>query len=187
MPNFGFFINFGSLYDNFDSFKCVVVNPVLRIHDFVYSDFSPYFSINIRKITLSGCGFPWDYMGLIGELPNLQVLKLRRHAFRGEMCDVLPFMFLRLRFLLLEDLDVECWIADDSCFPQLELLIIRHCYKLKMIDPTLVEASTLGILEVDNCSVDTEDWAREMEKSKNDGQFRVQIHSSRNGNNNNKP
>ncbi|KAL3628910.1 hypothetical protein CASFOL_027956 [Castilleja foliolosa] len=184
VENFGFFSNFGSLNDSLDSFKCVVVNPVFGTHDFVSSNISPSFSINIRKITLSGCGFPWDYMSVIGELPSLEVLKLRLHAFRGNVCDLSGAEFVMLRFLLLEDLDVECWKADwPDCFPALEHLIIRHCYKLQDIDPTLVEVLTLEVLEVDSCSIDTEDWAREMEKRKNDVDFRVQIHSSRDGNN----
>ncbi|KAL3628904.1 hypothetical protein CASFOL_027950 [Castilleja foliolosa] len=184
--NFDFFINFGSLYYNFDSFKYVVVNPVLRIYDFVYSDTYQYIGNNVRKITLSGCGFPWNYMGVIACLPNLRVLKLRQNAFQGEECDLSSSIFWRLRFLLLEDLDLERWIAGLVCFQALERLIIRHCYKLQAFDPRLFDVIRLGLLEVDNCSVETEDWAREMEKRKNDGQFRVQIHSSRDGNNNNK-
>ncbi|KAL3628913.1 hypothetical protein CASFOL_027959 [Castilleja foliolosa] len=184
VENFGFFSNFSSLYDNFDSFKCVVVNPVFGTHDFVSSSIRPSFSIQVRKITLSGCGFSWDYMSVISELPNLQVLKLRLHAFRGKVCDLSRDMFGRLRYLLLEDLDVECWKADGpNCFPVLEHLIIRHCYELQDIDPSLDGVLTLGELEVDNSSLHTEDWAREMEKRKNDVDFRVQIHSSRDGNN----
>ncbi|KAL3628915.1 hypothetical protein CASFOL_027961 [Castilleja foliolosa] len=184
VENFGFFRNFSSLNHTLRSFKCVVMNPFLGTHDFVSSNIRPSFSIHVRKITLSGCGFPWDYMSLIGKLRNLQVLKLRLHAFRGKVCDLSGFKFLRLRVLLLEDLDVECWIAEPICFPALEHLIIRHCYKLQAIDPRLFEVLKLGVLEVDNCSLDTEDWAREMEKRKNDVDFRVQIHSSRDGNNN---
>ncbi|KAL3628911.1 hypothetical protein CASFOL_027957 [Castilleja foliolosa] len=190
VENFDFFGNFSSLNDSLDSFKCVVVDPVFGTHDFVSSNISPSFAMCLRKITLSGCGFPWDYMSVIGELPKLQLLKLRRHAFRGKVCDLSgdAFKFLSLKFLHIEDLDVECWKADwPNCFPVLEHLIIRHCYKLQDINPILLEIWTLEVLEVDNCSLDTEDWAREiMEKRKNYVGLRVQIHSSRDGNNNNK-
>ncbi|KAL3628909.1 hypothetical protein CASFOL_027955 [Castilleja foliolosa] len=119
-------------------------------------------------------------MSLIGELPKLEVLKLRRYAFRGKLCYLSGAKFVRLRFLLLEDLDVKYWLAHwPDCFPVLKHLIIRHCYELQDIIPTLDRVLTLGELEVDNCSLYTEDWAREMEKRKNDGRFRVQIHSSK--------
>ncbi|KAL9177981.1 hypothetical protein ABFS82_01G095600 [Erythranthe guttata] len=71
---FNFFGHFASVYESFESFKFVVVNPNLS-SQIVRS--VPNFRMNIRKISLSGCGFPWENMEVIASLSNLIVLKLR--------------------------------------------------------------------------------------------------------------
>ncbi|KAL7123342.1 hypothetical protein ACP275_01G100100 [Erythranthe tilingii] len=132
---FNSFGHFASVYESFESFKFVVVNPNLS-SQIVRS--VPNFSINIRKISLSGCGLPWENMEVIASLPNLIVLKLRWYAFCGPLWKTTG-QFPRLEFLLLEDLDIE----------NLEFDIVRHCYKLKNI---LNQFEYTKLLEVDDCS-----------------------------------
>ncbi|KAL7160396.1 hypothetical protein ABFS83_01G092200 [Erythranthe nasuta] len=62
---FNFFDHVASLYEKFESFKCVVVNPNLS-PQIVRS--VPNFPMNIRKISLSGCGLPWENMEVIASL-----------------------------------------------------------------------------------------------------------------------
>ncbi|CAA0838701.1 Unknown protein [Striga hermonthica] len=170
------FGDFEQLYDDFESFKCVFVRPGLASH--VIPLVTPSFPINITKITLSGCGFPWEYMSVIARLPNLQVLKLRCYAFSGPVCVLNESGFSRLRFLLLEDMDIKCLVADRyGCLQALECLIIRHCYKLE--DINLDERVPHEMLEVQGCSPTTEAWARKVLGTRSD-QCRVHIHSSRN-------
>ncbi|KAI3454415.1 hypothetical protein Pfo_011078, partial [Paulownia fortunei] len=59
--------------------------------------------------------------------------------------------FLRLKYLMLEDLDIEQWIANRHCFPLLTRLIIRHCYKLREIPCGFGDIITLEMMEVDDC------------------------------------
>ncbi|KAL7098426.1 hypothetical protein ACP275_09G017400 [Erythranthe tilingii] len=136
--------HFASIYDEFESFKCAIVNPTL-----VRSQIVPNFPANIKKISLSGCGFPWRNMRAIGELPNLVVLKLRWYAFSGPEWEI-EGEFPKLKVLLMEDLDIENWGAKHNHFPALERLIIRHCYKLKEI-PLLLTDCGLDTVEVDDC------------------------------------
>ncbi|EYU33544.1 hypothetical protein MIMGU_mgv1a022875mg [Erythranthe guttata] len=131
---FNFFGHFASVYESFESFKFVVVNPNLS-SQIVRS--VPNFRMNIRKISLSGCGFPWENMEVIASLSNLIVLKLR-YQRQGQ--------FPSLEFLLLEDLDIENLEFD---ILYLRWVIVRHCYKLENISN---QFKNTEILEVDDCS-----------------------------------
>ncbi|KAI3454416.1 hypothetical protein Pfo_011079 [Paulownia fortunei] len=96
-----------------ESFKCVVVNPDFESQ--VVSSI-PAFPSSLRKLSLSGCGFSWEYMPCIGRLPKLEILKLRCYAFRGPEWKNIEGKtifgeFPRLKFLLLEDLDLQHWRA----------------------------------------------------------------------------
>ncbi|KAL0364560.1 UNVERIFIED_CONTAM: putative late blight resistance proteinR1A-10 [Sesamum angustifolium] len=96
----------------------------------------PIFPSNIRKLTLSGFGFPWEQMSTIAHLPELQVLKLRCNAFQGQEWTTYEGEFPQLQFLLLEDIDLRYWTAHHpDSFPLLSDLMIRHCYKLERIPP----------------------------------------------------
>ncbi|EYU22214.1 hypothetical protein MIMGU_mgv1a001216mg [Erythranthe guttata] len=123
---------FASVYEEFESFKCVVINPSL-----VRCQIVPNFPANISKISLSGCGFPWENMRAIAELPNLRVLKLRWCAFSGPEWEMRRenryALFNGLEFLLMEDLDIQQWRVESYQFPNMNRLIIRHCYKLTAI------------------------------------------------------
>ncbi|XP_012846297.1 PREDICTED: putative late blight resistance protein homolog R1A-10 [Erythranthe guttata] len=140
---FNFFGHFASVYEEFESFKCVVVNPNLS-SQIVRS--VPNFPMNIRKISLSGCGYPWENMEVIASLPNLIALKLRWYAFCGPLWKTSTGQFPSLEFLLLEDLDIENLELD---IPYLRWVIVRHCYKLENISN---QFKNTGLLEVDDCN-----------------------------------
>ncbi|GFP97693.1 putative late blight resistance protein homolog r1a-4 [Phtheirospermum japonicum] len=132
------------------SCKCIVENP--SIGSQVVS-FAPYFPTGIRKLTLQGCRFSWRDMTYIGSIPNLQVLKLRRCAFRGPEWETSEREFRGLKVLLLEDLDIQHWIISPRChFPNLRRFIIRHCYRLQEIPHVIGCLSKLEMIEVDDCS-----------------------------------
>ncbi|KAL7160416.1 hypothetical protein ABFS83_01G093700 [Erythranthe nasuta] len=140
---FNFFDHVASLYEEFESFKCAVVNPNL-ISQIVRS--VPNFPMNIRKISMSGCGLPWENMEVIASLPNLRVLKLRWYAFCGPLWKTTTGQFPRLEFLLLEDLDIENLEFD---IRSLRWVIVRHCYKLENISYQFMHTK---LLEIDDCS-----------------------------------
>ncbi|KAI3454406.1 hypothetical protein Pfo_011069 [Paulownia fortunei] len=161
VETFSFLGDFTSLYDEFGSFKCIIVNPGLgsRVVSFI-----PGFPINLRKITLSGCGFSWESMRHIGKLPKLEVVKLRWYACRGPEWKTYEGEFPRLKFLLLEDLDIQHWTANRHHFPSLTRLIIRHCYKLREFPWGIGLIPTLEMIEVDDCSPSVVISAQQMQE-----------------------
>ncbi|KAL7160392.1 hypothetical protein ABFS83_01G091900 [Erythranthe nasuta] len=140
---FNFFGQFASVYKEFESFKCGVVNPNLS-SQIIRS--VPNFPMNIRKISLSGCGLPWENMEVIASLPYLKVLKLRWYAFCGPLWKTRTGQFPKLEFLLLEDLDIE-YLEFSS--RHLRWVIVSHCYKLENISN---QFKSIELLEVDDCS-----------------------------------
>ncbi|KAK4416853.1 putative late blight resistance proteinR1A-10 [Sesamum alatum] len=133
-----------------ESLKIFVVNPNFHL----LGPTSPYpiFPPGLKKLTLSGVGFPWEYMSAIAELRNLEVPKLRCYAFRGPKWETDEEDFFRLKFLLLEDTDLEDWYVDYESFPSLERLSLRHCYKLKKIPFEIGELPNLEMIELVDCN-----------------------------------
>ncbi|KAL0385163.1 UNVERIFIED_CONTAM: hypothetical protein Sradi_2910600 [Sesamum radiatum] len=97
--------------------KCSIVNLNLKLQVLGPKPPVPFFAVSLRKLTLSGLGFPWEHMSIVACLPNLEVLKLRCYAFRGPEWETSEGGFLQRRFLLIEDTDLEYWRADSGHFP----------------------------------------------------------------------
>ncbi|KAH6761497.1 hypothetical protein C2S52_018930 [Perilla frutescens var. hirtella] len=89
------------------------------------------FPSRLWKLYLSGLGYPWKYMEAIGEIPNLEVLKLRCYAFKGPKWETKLNSFLDLKYLVIEDADLVQWKPRRGSFPKLEKLKMKHCYKLQ--------------------------------------------------------
>ncbi|KAG8388711.1 hypothetical protein BUALT_Bualt02G0153800 [Buddleja alternifolia] len=61
------------------------------------------FPLTLKKLSLYGCGLPWEGMSTAaGSLPNLEVLKIRDGAMVGEEWKPVEGEFLRLNFLVME-------------------------------------------------------------------------------------
>ncbi|KAH6806748.1 hypothetical protein C2S51_031579 [Perilla frutescens var. frutescens] len=114
-----------------ESLKCILVNPELIPE--VVSPPAPLsmFPSTLLKLHLSGLCYPWEYMGIIGSLPNLQVLKLQCYAFRGPKWEVKDFNFRSLRYLVISDADLVEWKVESGSFSRLRHLSIAHCYNLE--------------------------------------------------------
>ncbi|KAL0385170.1 UNVERIFIED_CONTAM: Disease resistance protein RPP13 [Sesamum radiatum] len=96
-----------------ESLKCVILNPNPGLRVVVPTPPITVFPSSLKKLTLSGVGF----LGIhdtIAKLRNLEVLKLRCHAFRGPVWNAYDCQFLQLKFLLLEDIDLEYWYRGSS-------------------------------------------------------------------------
>ncbi|KAL0385114.1 UNVERIFIED_CONTAM: hypothetical protein Sradi_2905700 [Sesamum radiatum] len=84
--------------DQLDTLKCCVLNPIGRSQIAIsVSPHAQIFPSNIRKLTLSGLGFPWEYMSTIAQLQNLRALKLRCNAFQGQDWTTYKGEFSKLR------------------------------------------------------------------------------------------
>ncbi|KAK4437204.1 hypothetical protein Salat_0054300 [Sesamum alatum] len=109
------------------------------------------FPENLKRLTLAGCGIPWSSMTVVGALPNLEVLKLRKNACKGSEWEPVEEQFCQLKHLLLEEVDLVQWGANEAHFPRLQHLIIRSCYKLKEIPSCIGEIPTLEMIEMVDC------------------------------------
>ncbi|KAL0357577.1 UNVERIFIED_CONTAM: putative disease resistance RPP13-like protein 3 [Sesamum calycinum] len=87
-----------------------------HIPDVVYPE-KLGFPLQLRKLTLSGLRLPWRNLNIIGALPNLEVLKLRRNACQGPEWRPIEGDFCQLKFLLLEGLDIVQWRAENTHSP----------------------------------------------------------------------
>ncbi|KAG8388537.1 hypothetical protein BUALT_Bualt02G0135800 [Buddleja alternifolia] len=133
-----------------ESLKCVILNPKPSSRIVAQTYPTSIFPLGLKKLTLSGFGYPWDCMNKIGELPNLEVLKLKCFTFRGLKWYKKNDEFRELKFLLIEDSDLEYW-GSDSSFPHLQRLIIRHCYKLEEFPLDFKSAGSLEMIELIDC------------------------------------
>ncbi|KAK6152771.1 hypothetical protein DH2020_012410 [Rehmannia glutinosa] len=141
-----------------ESLKCVIVNPIVAPH----IEPLPNFPSGLKKLTLSGLGYPWEEMSTIASLPNLKVLKLRCYAFRGPKWEIYGEAFAQLEFLLIEDTDLVHWTVGDGGFPFLETVKLKHCYKLEEV-PEEFRNSILTINLVD-CNPLAVTCAKEIQK-----------------------
>lgn len=109
------------------------------------------FPPNLRSLTLSGSHLPWRDMATIGKMPNLEVLKLKDSAFVGHVWETVDGGFIRLKFLLLENNELEEWILTSTHFPSLRHLVLRLCEALEEIPCDIGEIPTLEMIELYSC------------------------------------
>lgn len=110
------------------------------------------FPANVKKLTLSGFCLPWTEISSIGNLPNLQVLKLLDDAFEGTTWDMNEGEFRNLSFLKLERLQLLHWNAFEDHLPSLKTVVLVNCKKLVEIPPCLGDIPTLQSVELRGCS-----------------------------------
>ncbi|XP_047938498.1 putative late blight resistance protein homolog R1A-10 [Salvia hispanica] len=136
--------------------KCVVVNP--QFGSKTVHPPPPMFPSSLTNLTLSGFGYPWKYMSIIGKL-SVEVLKLKSYAFRGPVWEINESYFKNLKYLRIEDTDLVYWKLKVPSFTQFECLSLRHCYKLKEL-PIILNLNNK--VEIVDCSPFTENWANQM-------------------------
>ncbi|KAL2513244.1 putative late blight resistance proteinR1A-10 [Abeliophyllum distichum] len=140
------------------------------------------FPPKLKKLTLSGCGISWKNMTIVGSLPNLEVLKLKDHAFEGPVWETNEGEFCKLKFLLIERTHLENWKASETHFPSLQRLSLRYCYKLVEIPFGIGEIPTLQVIGLYECCpsavISAELIQEEQQYSGNDG-LQVCIYSSK--------
>ncbi|KAL0384878.1 UNVERIFIED_CONTAM: hypothetical protein Sradi_2882100 [Sesamum radiatum] len=107
-------------------------------------------------------------MNRIGKLPNLEILKLQGCKFESQKWETDGGELYGLRFLLMEKLNLEFWAADDTHFPRLEHLVIRHCLDLQAIPLGIGDIPTLQVIEVHECSSSVVDSARMIHEQQRD-------------------
>ncbi|KAI5678539.1 hypothetical protein M9H77_09489 [Catharanthus roseus] len=109
------------------------------------------FPSNLKKLTLSNFHLPWDKISVIGQLPNLEVLKLLSGAFDGENWDMVEGEFSELKYLKLDTLDVAEWNACSDHLPKLQQLVLRCCNAMQEVPLGVAYIPTLEKVDVQWC------------------------------------
>ncbi|XP_051133306.1 putative late blight resistance protein homolog R1B-17 [Andrographis paniculata] len=131
------FFNHVSRLDKLTTLECSILNPKPKSQTIAPPSPAGIFPLMLRKLTLSGFGYPWKYMKEIGKLKFLEVLKLRNYAFQGVEWEANRWDNPNLKFLSLEDLDLVHWRLGPLSFCRLVNVMISHCYKLEEIPKEL--------------------------------------------------
>ncbi|CAA3015543.1 late blight resistance homolog R1A-10 [Olea europaea subsp. europaea] len=141
-----YYLNNLELLENLEALKCRFQFPRQTFLQKIR------FPPSLKKLTLRGCFLPWEDMTIIGSLEKLQVLKLKRKAFSGTVWEPKEGEFLQLKFLLLEENNLEDWNAESTHFPKLENLILDNCKRLKEVPCGIGQIPTLQKIELYYCS-----------------------------------
>ncbi|CAI9108981.1 OLC1v1008704C1 [Oldenlandia corymbosa var. corymbosa] len=129
------------------------------------------FPSSLRKLTLSELALPWSGISAVGELPSLEVLKLRLNAFSGSEWVVEDGQFMNLKYLELSVIFLEELIVQNGSFPRLEELILGACSNLIEIPSELGYIPTLKKIAVyysDQLSDSAEEILKEQRDFGND-------------------
>ncbi|KAL1552087.1 hypothetical protein AAHA92_12931 [Salvia divinorum] len=140
----------------------------------------PVFPERLKKLTLSGWRFPWEDMKAIADLPYLEVLKLRDHAFQGHTWETdseedEERLFDSLKYLLIEESDIEKWEAEKRHFRGLERLVFKGCANLSQIPKYMRYIHGLQLIEVDRANLTLLECFRQMQVTRNDMWVKVLI------------
>nr|XP_009761168.1 PREDICTED: uncharacterized protein LOC104213363 [Nicotiana sylvestris] len=145
-----------------DSLIRLVDLEKLRIH----LDISPYENFSLRLPTLLSDVYPtflksstlvgtcllWEDMTTLGQLPNVEVLRLKCFAFQGRNWNLNEGGFKKLKLLQINETNLVHWEASSESLPRLEFLILKYCYKLEDIPTEIGDIPTLKLTELHNCS-----------------------------------
>ncbi|XP_058194589.1 putative late blight resistance protein homolog R1B-13 [Rhododendron vialii] len=121
----------------------------------------------LTRLTLRFTLLKWEELSIILQiLPSLKVLKLLVNACSGPVWNTceLEEGFSQLKYLRLENLDIEEWSASADQFPALEVLVIQLCEKLKGIPIDFAYLNELSKIKVEWSSLSAEESAREIQE-----------------------
>ncbi|KAL2515512.1 putative late blight resistance protein-like protein R1B-12 [Forsythia ovata] len=107
----------------------------------------------LKKLTLNGCRLSWKSVAIIGSLPNLEVLNLKRFTYDGSVWEPTEWNFLQLKVLLVHETDLEHLKADETNFPSLQHLTFSHCKQLEEIPSAIGNIPTLQVIKLSECSI----------------------------------
>ncbi|XP_042045696.1 putative late blight resistance protein homolog R1B-16 [Salvia splendens] len=116
------------------------------------------FPCNIRKLVLNECAVAQSFLTTLCALPNLEVLKIRscmferdREAEEEEWEMAEGDEFRSLQFLRLSSLNIERWKANETNYPNLQVLYVIDCKELEEIPCDIGDIPTLQTILVYKC------------------------------------
>ncbi|KAL0327027.1 UNVERIFIED_CONTAM: putative late blight resistance proteinR1A-3 [Sesamum angustifolium] len=106
------------------------------------------FPPKLKKLTLSDTLLDWNDMSTLGMLENLEILKLKDNAFKGEWWQPEDGGFRALRILYIGRSDLVSWHASARHFPRLKHIFIKHCSSLEALPLGFADISSLQLVEL---------------------------------------
>ncbi|XP_042013672.1 putative late blight resistance protein homolog R1A-10 isoform X2 [Salvia splendens] len=135
------------------------------------------FPPTLHKLSLSSVRLGWDDMRTVGLLPNLQVLKLRKHACTGDTWETSEGGFSQLTYLLIDESNLENWLTQTSHFPKLRSLLLRCCLRLLEVPNDIGQVPSLELIELDGQNNSLLRSANMIQKDRHSlGDDRLQVH-----------
>lgn len=165
----------GTLTTRSGEFKCPDLGLLMHLETLKLLNTTPFckagrlsnsiaFPGSLKKLTVSNTYLDWKEAWVFEVMPNLEVLKLKSHAFFGDCWEPSPEAFPCLKFLKLEELDIVTWTASRNHFPVLERLQVIGCLLLMEIPEDFGNICTLEWIEVSGCSNAVTSSVREIQK-----------------------
>ncbi|KAI3736403.1 hypothetical protein L6452_15942 [Arctium lappa] len=127
-----------------------------------------WFPATLKKLTLLLCSLPWSDISIFQSLPNLEVLKLKKKAFEGTQWNAGEQQFRQLKFLRLDNLNIQHWEAQTTSFPCLKLLSLWNCKYLQKIPLEIGEITTLELIETNNINNSVVESIKRIQKEQYD-------------------
>ncbi|KAH6809392.1 hypothetical protein C2S51_027175 [Perilla frutescens var. frutescens] len=112
----------------------------------------PYqFPPKLRILSIGDTFLDWSQMSTLGLLENLEVLKLKDNAFKGNKWVAADGGFRNLEVLHIGRTDLIIWKASAHHFPRLRCVMLRNCEKLQEIPVELADIPSLQLLDLYRC------------------------------------
>ncbi|MCD7468345.1 hypothetical protein HAX54_006422 [Datura stramonium] len=126
------------------------------------------FPTTLKKLKLLQTHLRWEDLNIIGQLPNLEALKLKYYACKGQHWYPVVGGFTQLKLLLIESNRLKYWKATSDNFPVLERLVIRSCFDLEEIPIEFAEIDSLQLIELKYCKAKLDASALRIQQEQED-------------------
>lgn len=143
-----------------------------------------FFPSSLKKLVLQRCSsLPRGFTNTLSSLPNLEILKLMCVEFEQHTWNLTEEVFSNLKYLKLDSLELVVWDASSVNFPNLEHLVLEHCYSIENMPHEIENIYTLQCIEVRSCCVIVEMFVqRVQEEVKNMGNDSLNVSIQEMGN-----
>ncbi|KAK4394722.1 putative late blight resistance proteinR1B-12 [Sesamum angolense] len=135
------------------------------------------FPNSLKKLSLEGGRIPWENTTVIGSLPNLEVLKLLRHAFHGPEWNLEEGQFSRLKALYINDNYLVWWRAESTHFTRLERLFLTNMTYLKEVPYEIGDIATLRSIYLEGCTKSACISAKQIEAEQDSNGNELEVHA----------
>ncbi|XP_073031009.1 putative late blight resistance protein homolog R1B-17 [Primulina eburnea] len=133
------------------------------------------FPPKLKKLTLSDTLLDWKDMSTLGMLENLEILKLKNNAFKGDWWESKDGGFRSLKVLHIGRTDLATWRSEARHFPRLRHLYLRHCSSLLVVPIAFADISSLRLVDMYCTTKTAASTAKEIEKKITEKPNQMQI------------